>query len=171
MFIKVIDVIGYSGSGKTYFIMNAIKSIKKQLSYNVAVIKNVKHHQIDKKGKDSFIFTESGASYSVIKNNHNDMSIFLNVSDFSMKELISWFQNGPYKLDLLLTEGFRDLNNPTVLCINNIEHIKPQLNDNIKMISGIICNDISDEKNLSGLPVVDIEKDFQKFRKIFNIGK
>ncbi|MHA2399095.1 MAG: GTP-binding protein, partial [Promethearchaeota archaeon] len=41
MLIKIIDIIGYSGSGKTYFIMNAIKLIKKQLSYNMAVIKNV----------------------------------------------------------------------------------------------------------------------------------
>ena len=71
LFIKIIDIIGYSGSGKTYFIMNAIKLIRKQLNYNVAVIKNVKHHQIDKKGKDSYIFTESGASYSAIKNNQN----------------------------------------------------------------------------------------------------
>lgn len=170
MLIKIIDIIGYSGSGKTYFIMNAIKLIKKELSYNVAVIKNVKHHQIDKEGKDSYIFTKSGASYSAIKNIHNDMSIFLNVNDFIMEEIINWLQNGPYKLDLLLTEGFRDLNNPTVLCVNNIEHIEPQLSDNIKMISGIICNNISNEKSLSDLPIVDIEKDFQKFCKIFGIG-
>ena len=53
IFIKIIDVIGYSGSGKTYFIMTAVNYIKKQLNYNVSVIKNVKHHQIDKEGKDS----------------------------------------------------------------------------------------------------------------------
>ncbi|MHA1914885.1 MAG: molybdopterin-guanine dinucleotide biosynthesis protein B [Promethearchaeota archaeon] len=169
MSIKIIDIIGYSGTGKTYFIMNAIKLFKQQLSYNVAVIKNVKHHQIDEKGKDSYIFTETGASYSLIKNNNNDMGIFLNTNDLPIEEIISWLQKGPDKIDLLLTEGFRNLNNPTVLCISSIDHIEPQLNKNIKMISGIICNNISEEKIIRDFPIVDIEKDFQEFRKIFGI--
>ena len=46
-------MIGYSGSGKTSFIVNAIKLLKINFSYSVVVIKNVKHHSIDKKGKDS----------------------------------------------------------------------------------------------------------------------
>lgn len=170
MSIKIIDIIGYSGSGKTYFIMNLIKLLKKQLSYNISVIKNVKHHQIDEKGKDSYNFSESGALYSIIKNNLNDMSIFLNINDISIEEIINWLQKGPYKIDLLLTEGFRNLNNPTVLCVSNLDQIEPQLNNNIKMISGIICSNMVEEEIISNLPIVDIEKDFQEFMKIFSIN-
>ncbi len=167
--IKIIDVIGYSGSGKTHLITNAIKLFKKQLNYNVVVIKNVKHHQIDEKGKDSDKFTESGAIYSIIKNNSNDVGIFLKIKEDNLKELISWLQKGPYNIDLFLTEGFRDLNNPTLLCVKNLEDIEAQLNKNVKMISGIICTDKIQDVNMSDPPILDLEKDFPKFLEIFKI--
>jgi len=167
--IKIIDVIGYSGSGKTYFIAKVIKLLQKQLNYKVVVIKNVKHHQIDEKGKDSDKFTESGAIYSIIKNNSNDVGIFLKTKEDNLKELINWLQKGPYIIDLFLTEGFRDLNNPTLLCVRNLEEIEPQLNKNVKMISGIICTDKIQDVNISDPPILDLENDFQKFLEIFNI--
>jgi molybdopterin-guanine dinucleotide biosynthesis protein B len=167
--IKIIDVIGYSGSGKTHFITKVIKLLKKQLNYNVVVIKNVKHHQVDKKGKDSHKFTESGALYSIIKNNTNDVGIFLNIKEDNLKELINWLQKGPYIIDLFLTEGFRHLNHPTLLCVRNLEEIEPQLNKNVKMISGIFYSDKIQGDILSDPPILDLEKDFQKFLEIFNI--
>jgi molybdopterin-guanine dinucleotide biosynthesis protein MobB len=167
--IKIFDVIGYSGSGKTYFIMNAINLLKQKLDLNVTVIKNVKHHGIDKKGKDSRIFTESGASYSIIQNLNKEMAIFLNAQDINFDELIKWLDQGPYKNNVIFTEGFRNLNNPTILCISNIDEIEPQLTDNVKMISGIICRKREITKITLDIPLINIEEDFQKFLKIFNI--
>ncbi|MFX1345909.1 MAG: molybdopterin-guanine dinucleotide biosynthesis protein B [Promethearchaeota archaeon] len=167
--IRIFDVIGYSGSGKTYFIMNAIKLLKQKLNLNVAVIKNVKHHQIDEKGKDSRIFTEVGASYSIIQNLYKEVAVFLNTQDISFDELIKWLDQGPYKINVIFTEGFRNLNNPTILCISNIDEIKPQLSDNVKMISGIICRKRSINKMTSDIPIIDIEEDFQKFLDLFDI--
>jgi hypothetical protein len=69
----------------------------------------------------------------------------------------------------LITEGFRNLNHPTLLCVKRIEDIEPQLNDNIKMISGLICSDEKHYEISSDLPILDIEKNFQKFLEIFNI--
>ena len=66
--IKVINVIGYSRSGKTFFILNAINLLKKNLNFNVAVIKNIHDHQIDEEGKDSYEFSRYGAKYSITKN-------------------------------------------------------------------------------------------------------
>ncbi|MFW9878913.1 MAG: molybdopterin-guanine dinucleotide biosynthesis protein B [Candidatus Thorarchaeota archaeon] len=167
--IKIIDVIGYSGSGKTYFIMNAIKLIKHRLDYNATVIKNVKHHQIDDKGKNSHIFTESGASYSIIQNLNKEMAIFLNAREIRLDDFVKWLDQGPYKIDIIFTEGFRNLKNPTVLCVSSIDEIEPQLTDNVKMISGIICGKgINKEINLS-IPLINIEEDFQKFLEIFNM--
>jgi molybdopterin-guanine dinucleotide biosynthesis protein B len=167
--IKIIDVIGYSGSGKTQFITQAIKLLKNLLNYNVVVIKNVKHHQIDKKGKDSYKFKESGASYSIIKNNANDVGIFLQIREDNLKEVISWVQKGPYNVNLFLIEGFRHLNHPTILCAKNLEEIEPQLNKDVKMISGIICSDEIERDIYLDLPILDLEKDFHKFLEIFNI--
>lgn len=167
--IRIIDVIGYSGSGKTYFIKNAIKLFKDRLGNNVTVIKNIKHHQIDKKGKDSHIFTESGASYSIIQNLNKEMAIFLNAEEIRLDEFINWLDRGPYEIDIMFTEGFRDLNHPTVLCISNIDEIEPQLTDNVKMISGIICGKNIIENITLGVPIINIEQDFQIFLEIFNI--
>ncbi|MFW9897239.1 MAG: molybdopterin-guanine dinucleotide biosynthesis protein B [Candidatus Thorarchaeota archaeon] len=169
IFIKIIDVMGYSGSGKTHFIAKAISMLKKHLNYNIAVIKNVKHHQIDQEGKDSSRFSTAGASYSIITNNNNDIGVFLKIKENKFKELIDWLQNGPYHIDLLITEGFRNLHNPTLLCVKNIEEIEPQLNENIKMISGLICSDEKYCDIFSYPPILDLDKNFHKFLEIFNI--
>ncbi|MHA1931553.1 MAG: molybdopterin-guanine dinucleotide biosynthesis protein B [Promethearchaeota archaeon] len=167
--IKIIDVIGYSGSGKTHFITLAIKMLKKLLNYNVVVIKNVKHHLIDETGKDSYRFTESGALYSIIKNNANDVGIFLKINEENLEEVINWVERGPYKIDLFLTEGFRHLNHPTILCVKNLEDIKAQLNKNVKIISGLVISEEIHRDVFQDLPILDLEKDFQQFLEIFII--
>ncbi len=168
--IQIIDVIGYSGSGKTNFITSAIKLLKKNLHYNVAVIKNVKHHPVDKKGKDSYKFTKAGASYSVIHNINNETAIFIENKDQNFEELLKWMKTGPYKIKVIFTEGFRNLNNPAVLCISKLNEIDEQLTENVKMISGVICLRDLSEKEVSNLQIIDIEKDFAKFLKIFTLN-
>ncbi|MFX1327301.1 MAG: molybdopterin-guanine dinucleotide biosynthesis protein B [Promethearchaeota archaeon] len=169
MVIKVISVIGYSGSGKTNFITLAIKLLKKNLNYNVAVIKNVKHHPIDEEGKDSYKFTEAGASYSVIRNVDNETAIFFKEEDKKLESIQNWLKSGPYKIDLLLTEGFRNLNHPTVLCVSNLNEIEEQLTENVKIISGVICSKDFNEKRIINLPIIDLEYTFPRFLKIFNL--
>lgn len=167
--MRIIDVIGFSGSGKTYFIMKAIELFKNQLGYKVTVFKNVKHHQIDEKGKDSHIFTKSGAIYSIIKNLNNEMAIFLKIEENGIDTLIKWLEQGPYKSDIVITEGFRNLDHPTVLCVSNIDEIKTQTTKAVKMISGAICGkDEIDDHSLK-IPIINIEENFERFLKIFNI--
>ncbi|MBY8989126.1 MAG: molybdopterin-guanine dinucleotide biosynthesis protein MobB [Candidatus Lokiarchaeota archaeon] len=167
--MRIIDVIGFSGSGKTYFIMKAIELFKRQLKCNVTVIKNVKHHQVDEKGKDSHIFTKSGANYSIIQNINNEMAIFLKAEEIGFEKLIKWLEQGPYKIDIVFTEGFRDLNNPTVLCVNNIEEIKTQVAKNVKIISGAICAKEKVEDIPYNIPLINIEESFERFLDIFKI--
>ncbi|MFW9877043.1 MAG: molybdopterin-guanine dinucleotide biosynthesis protein B [Candidatus Thorarchaeota archaeon] len=167
--IRIIDVIGYSGSGKTFFIMSALKLLKRKFDYNITVIKNVKHHQIDDKGKDSRLFTESGASYSIIQNLNKDMAIFLNLKEVRLDDFIKWLTQGPYEIGIIFTEGFRNLNHPTVLCASNVDEIKPQLTDNVKMISGIICGKGVNKRSILDIPIINIEQNFQTFLEIFEI--
>ena len=169
MNFRIISVIGYSGSGKTNFITTAIKLIRNNLNYNVAVIKNVKDHPVDKKGKDSYKFTNAGASYSVIQNVNRETAIFLKNEENKLDELLSWLKNGPFKLNVVFTEGFRNLNNPTVLCLSNLNEIKEQLTKDVKMVSGVICSTDLNKNKILDLPIIDIERQFSKFLKIFNI--
>lgn len=163
-------MIGYSGSGKTHFILNAIKLLKKNLNYEVAIVKNIHEHQIDKEDKDSFKYGEAGAQFSITKNVKNETTIFIR-KEISIKELLEWITSGPYKIDLIFIEGFRNLNYPTVLCLKNFEEIKPQLTENVRMISGLICsqNARKNEKIDIDLPIIDIQKEFERFLEIFNI--
>ena len=169
MKLKIISVIGYSGSGKTNFITTAIKFLKENLKFNVAVVKNIKHHQIDEKGKDSNKFSEAGASYSVIRNEKNEFAIFFKNEEIRLEELFKWLENGPFKLDIVITEGFRNLNQPTVLCSSNLKEIKEQLSENVKMISGVICSKDNSNKKILDLPIIDINSHFSRFLDIFGI--
>jgi len=164
----IISVIGYSGSGKTHFIQKAIRRLKTELNFEVVVIKNIHQHQIDEEGKDSYIFTEAGAIYSIIKNKFNENAIFLK-KKINIEELIRWVIKGPFKVEIVFIEGFRNLSFPTILCVKEISDIKPQLNENVKAISGLIKTSKLSQKSEIKLPIVDAEENFKSFLKIFEI--
>ena len=166
--MKVISVIGYSGSGKTHIIEFLIKKLKNELNLEVSVVKNIHEHRIDEEGKDSFKFSEAGAVFSVIKNKFNQNAIYLN-KKISLDALIDWINKSPYKVDLIITEGFRDVSYPTILCVKELQDIEVQLNKNVKLISGLIAlNKLSKERE-DQIPIFSIQQNFERFTKMFNI--
>ncbi len=166
--MKIISVIGYSGSGKTHLIEFLIKKFKSEFSFEVSVVKYIHEHRIDEEGKDSFKFSEAGAVFSVIKNKFNQNAIYLN-KKISLDALISWLNKSPYKVDLIIIEGFRNVSYPTILCVKDLREIDAQLNRNVKLISGIITlNKVSEERE-SEIPIFSIQRNFERFTKIFNI--
>ena len=167
--MKVISVIGYSGSGKTHIIEFLIKKLKTELNLEVSIIKNIHEHRIDEEGKDSFKFSEAGAVFSVIKNKFNQNAIYLN-KKISLDALINWLNKSPYKVDLIIIEGFRDVSYPTILCAKELQDIDVQLNKNVKLISGLIAlNKLSEERE-DQIPIFSIQQNFERFTKMFNIS-
>lgn len=165
----LINVIGYSGSGKTHLINNAIKRLKEELNYDSAVFKFIHEHKIDKKGSDSYLYEKAGANYSVTKNSFDETVIFLK-QHVSIQELSTWIQKGPFNVDIIFTEGFRGLDVPTILCVKGLDDLKGQLTSNVKMISGIICKRYSESKQIRNeVPIVEITEDFKSFLQIFGI--
>jgi len=166
--MKVISVIGYSGSGKTHIIEFLIKKFKTEFNFEVSVVKNIHEHRIDEEGKDSFKFSEAGAVFSVIKNKFNQNAIYLN-KKISVDALINWLNKSPYKVDLIIIEGFRDVSYPTILCVKELQDVEVQLNKNIKLISGLITlNKLSKERE-DQIPIFSIRQNFERFTKLFNI--
>jgi len=166
--MKVFSVIGYSGSGKTHLIEFLIKKFKTELDLEVSVVKYIHEHRIDEEGKDSFKFSDAGAVFSVIKNKFNQNAIYLN-KKISLDALIDWINKSPYKVDLIITEGFRDVSYPTILCVKELQDVEVQLNKNVKLISGLIAlNNISKERE-DQIPIFSIQQNFERFTKIFNI--
>ncbi|TXT62590.1 MAG: Molybdopterin-guanine dinucleotide biosynthesis adapter protein [Promethearchaeota archaeon] len=165
--MNIINLIGYSGSGKTYLIKNAIGRLKNELEMDSAVIKNIHEHQIDKKGKDSFIYTQTGANYAITKNIYDETTIFTK-KPIKIETLIKWLEKGPFNIDVVFIEGFRDVEKPTILCLEDIDNFQEQYNRNVVMISGIFTSK-SDLKELENIPVINIEKEFEKFTRIFGL--
>ncbi|MFW9946986.1 MAG: molybdopterin-guanine dinucleotide biosynthesis protein B [Candidatus Odinarchaeota archaeon] len=166
--MKTISVIGYSGTGKTFLIVKAIILLKQQLNYNCSVIKNIHEHRIDTQGKDSYKFTDAGAQYSISRNKFNENIIFIK-NDIEIYKIIEWIDEGPLKTDILFIEGFRTLSFPTILCVNDLSEIKPQLTNQVKMISGLITTKTNEPQEEKGIPIININKDFNKFLNIFKI--
>ncbi|MFX1458879.1 MAG: molybdopterin-guanine dinucleotide biosynthesis protein B [Promethearchaeota archaeon] len=166
--MKIISVIGYSGTGKTFLIVKAIILFKQQLNYNCSVIKNIHEHRIDTQGKDSYKFTDAGAQYSISRNKFNENVIFIK-KDIEIHNIIEWIEDGPLKTDILFLEGFRNLPFPAILCINDSPEIKPQLTNQVKMISGLITTKPNELQEEIGIPIIDIHKEFDKFLNIFKV--
>lgn len=167
--MKILSLFGYSGSGKTYFITTAVKKLKQRLNLKVAVIKNVHQHGIDEKGKDSYLFSQSGAKYSIIKNKFEEYGVYFK-SKIAFEDLINWIEKGPLKFDLIFTEGFRTLSYPAILCVKDYSEIEKQLTSKVKMISGLIVNQMNNIKGNIKIPIVDISKEFDTFLEIFEIN-
>jgi len=166
--MKVISVIGYSGSGKTHIIEFLIKKLKTEFDLEVSVIKYIHEHKIDEEGKDSFKFSEAGAVFSVIKNKLNQNAIYLN-KKISVDDLITWLNKSPYKVDLIIIESFRDVSYPAILCVKELPEIDVQLNKNVKLISGLVTLEEISEERKDLIPVFSIQQNFERFTKIFNI--
>lgn len=166
--MKLLSLIGYSGSGKTHFITTAIKQLKVEFNFSIIVIKNVHNHNVDSQGKDSFEFSNAGADFSIIKNKDDDIAVFFK-QDLSFDTIIDWISKLSEDIDLVFIEGFRDLKIPSILCAENFEDIEPQLNPNIKMISGLISIKTKRIKKIQGIPIIDIKNEFNKFLEIFGI--
>ena len=167
--MKIISVIGYSGSGKTYIIEKIIRKLKVELNLEVGVIKYIHEHRVDEKGKDSFRFSESGAVFSIIKNKFDEIAIFLK-KEINLDELITWLDQSPFKMEIIIFESFRNLPYPTVLCVKEFKAIKEQLSENVIMISGLITKSEFAQNEELDIPVVDVDKNFKEFCKIFKIN-
>jgi molybdopterin-guanine dinucleotide biosynthesis protein B len=163
--IKVVSFIGYSGSGKTKSIISLINFIIKNTNYSVFVLKNIHHHLIDSKGKDSYKFSEAGADVVITKSD-KQTTFFLNKAvDF--EEIFDWLENLPIKPDIIITEGFRKLNNDKVLCVANYKDLEDQLDNSIKIISGKLASKVGkDESNYKGIPIINALLEPEKIIKI-----
>jgi molybdopterin-guanine dinucleotide biosynthesis protein MobB len=166
--MKKISVIGFSGSGKTHTIINAIKKLKEELDLDSIVIKYIHEHQINKEGKDTYKYLQSGAQFSITKNVYNETTIFLS-KELSIGDLIDWIEKAPFKSDIIFFEGFRDLDVPTLLCLKKETNLKDQLNKDVRAISGMIATSYN-KRELLGYPMLNIERDFDRFIDLFKIN-
>ena len=120
---KVISFTGYSGSGKTTFILKLIKKLKGR-GLKLAVIKHDAHEfDIDKEGKDSYEYFENGADIvsvfsktkcalygldsAMLPEHYKELPVTENVTE----ELLAMLPEG---IDIIIIEGCRESGIPKI---------------------------------------------------------
>ncbi len=107
----IISIVGKSKVGKTTLLEGLIIELERR-GYKVAVIKHAgDDFELDKVGKDSWRLSQAGSGVVAVSSPHKLVVIKPMESEQSPREL-SGFIGWDY--DLILTEGFRQSNNPKI---------------------------------------------------------
>ncbi len=107
----ILEVIGYSGAGKTTLIEKLIPALRKR-GIRLAVIKRTSHHhEFDKPGKDSHRLRQAGAE-AVMVSSPKMVAMFREVeNEWPIKRLL---RHLPRNVDLVIAEGFRNSDYPCI---------------------------------------------------------
>jgi len=107
----IISIVGKSEAGKTTLLEGLIIELERR-GYKVAVIKHAgDDFELDKVGKDSWRLSQAGSGVVAVSSPHKLVVIKPMEREQSPREL-SGFIGCNY--DLMLTEGFRQGNNPKI---------------------------------------------------------
>jgi molybdopterin-guanine dinucleotide biosynthesis protein MobB len=106
----IIGIAGYSGSGKTTLIRKILPELRKR-GLSVGVLKHIHHKlNIDSRGKDTDHFYRAGADVVFAHDDHQGFARYRS-SDRTLNGLIKRF---PAALDLIIVEGYKDIDVPGI---------------------------------------------------------
>ncbi|MDZ7291552.1 MAG: molybdopterin-guanine dinucleotide biosynthesis protein B [candidate division KSB1 bacterium] len=105
----ILEIIGYSGAGKTTLIERLIPYLRRR-GLRVAVVKHTSHHhEFDKPGKDSHRLRMAGAE-SVFVSSPKMVAMFREVaSEWPLERMLRLM---PRRVDLVIAEGFKNGEHP-----------------------------------------------------------
>ena len=153
--MKVFGIAGWSGSGKTTLITKLIPEIINR-GRKVSTIKHTHHSfDIDKPGKDSHSHRLAGATEVLVGSSqkwaliHEDKE---NKKEADIDTLISRME----EVDLVLVEGFKNLNHTKIEIFRNVLK-KPTLFNNDNSIVAIVSDCEMPEADIPKLDFSDIK--------------
>ena len=108
---EILQIVGFSGSGKTTFISSLIKVLKEKKT-KILTIKSARNHKYKLSKKDTDVFLESGTDLSVaIFENATQMT---SNSQIDLNEIVEYSTNF-VKPDIIILEGFKEKGYPKVV--------------------------------------------------------
>ncbi len=146
--MKIVGIVGWKNSGKTFFVSAIIKKLKSQ-NYRIASIKHAHHaFDIDHVNTDSYIHRISGSSQVIISSSKRWAKIneLENQDEKKLDELISELS----EIDIVIVEGYKNENHPKIEIIN--EKKNKYLFQNIQNVIAIISDH-------------NLDTDLKKFKK------
>ena len=141
--MKIIGVIGWKNSGKTYYVQEIIKKLRKK-GYSVASIKHAHHEfDVDQPKTDSFLHRKAGSQQVIISSSKRWVKIteLENSSEKNLTELLQQLST----TDIVIVEGFKNDNHPKIEIIK--EKSKNYLFNQISNVVALI-SDIKVDSNI-----------------------
>tara|TARA_Y100000590_G_C15614020_1_gene974996 strand:- start:834 stop:1322 length:489 start_codon:yes stop_codon:yes gene_type:complete len=114
--MKIIGIIGWKNSGKTFIAQQIIKKIN-QRGMNVSSIKRAHHDfDIDKPNTDSYLHRKAGSIQVIVSSSNRWAKITENINkkEKTLNELLNELDN----TDIVLVEGFKNENHPKIEIVN-----------------------------------------------------
>ncbi|WP_371805731.1 molybdopterin-guanine dinucleotide biosynthesis protein B [Candidatus Lokiarchaeum ossiferum] len=176
--IPKISFIGYSKSGKTA----SIEAIIKFLSVKKIRCMAFKHiHQddfsIDTPGKNTWKYSQAGARI-VCSKSKNESAFILNwdVSTNTLIKIVEAISESEVasnpKSIVLLFEGFRDLDEKKILCVQSSKEIPEQLDPQVVAVAGAVSSTPSEVESIEtnyNLPVINFLTNPEKIMRIYDL--
>lgn len=106
----VVSVVGWSGSGKTTFLLELIRELKSR-GYRVGTIKH--HHsdvEVDKPGKDTWHHARAGADTVALAGATGFVLFKKHTAGGMLDEIARLMPD----MDIIITEGFKSENKPKI---------------------------------------------------------
>ena len=132
--MKVIGIIGWKNSGKTYFAQQIINKLSKK-GLRIGSIKRAHHDfEIDKPNTDSYLHRKAGSQKVIISSSKRWVKITELAKDKEMKlnDLLSEMS----KVDIVIVEGFKNDKHPKieVLHESNSDYLYKKVKNVIALI-------------------------------------
>ena len=146
--MKIIGIIGWKNSGKTYYVQEIIKKLRKK-GYSVASIKHAHHEfDVDQPKTDSFLHRKAGSQQVIISSSKRWVKIteLENSSEKNLTELLQQLST----TDIVIVEGFKNDNHPKIEIIK--EKSKNYLFNQISNVVALISD-------------IEVDSNIRKFKK------
>jgi len=132
--MKVISVIGISGSGKTTTVENLIREFKHR-NFSVGSIKDIHYENfsMETPGSNTHRHREAGAELVTGRGLFETNIIF--PYQVPLQEILSFYHH-----DIVIIEGDRDLNVPQILCARNSGDVEELKTPQTLAIAGLITS-------------------------------
>ena len=138
--MKIIGIIGWKNSGKTYYVQEIIKKLRKK-GYSVASIKHAHHEfDVDKPKTDSFLHRKAGSQQVIISSSKRWVKIteLENSAEKNLTELLQQLST----TDIVIVEGFKNDNHPKIEIIKekSKNYLFNQISNVVALVSDIEVN-------------------------------